>query len=225
MNSANIYNERYAPEYLESFIQHPFWERKGAFNTGALSRLLKPLGEWIDVCCGQGWHLAQFPYHRRIGIDASAAQLRQAKRRNPNVDFIHADICEYEFPGERRFDLVSCFGSSYSYMEDEDEIGAFVQKMIRWTAPDGALYIEITDPAFMEAFNECDFALETGTRVVLQSSDGVRWQFHDSGGVHRLKSPKTDFFIDLIEPHFAEVDYSSVIQGHRQVIARRKKAD
>ena len=26
------------------------------------------MGNWLDTCCGQGWHLAQFPSHRRMGI-------------------------------------------------------------------------------------------------------------------------------------------------------------
>ena len=60
--------------------------------------------------------MAQFPGHRRMGIDRSAAQLDQAKLQNPGVSFIEADIVDYEFPDGQRFDLVSNFWSSYSYL-------------------------------------------------------------------------------------------------------------
>jgi len=77
-----IYGERYVRPYAALYIDHPLWESKLQLNVALLSRLLKPLGNWLDTCCGQGWHLAQFPSHRRMGIDRSAAQLEQARLHN-----------------------------------------------------------------------------------------------------------------------------------------------
>jgi hypothetical protein len=74
----------------------------------------------------------------------------------------------------------------------------------------------------LEEFNDCEFAAETGSRVALQSPDGVRWQFHDPGGVHHMVSPHLDFFVDLIAPHFAQVDHSIVVRSIRQLVARGK---
>lgn len=225
MTPTEIYNRRYAPAYATLFIEHPLWKPKLQFNAAVLSRLLKPLGNWVDTCCGQGWHLAQFPYHQRVGIDLSAAQLDRARRQNPGVSFIQADLADYEFPDGQRFDLVSNFWSSYSYLNDEDAIRALVQKLVRWTAPGGALYLELTVPELLEKFNESEFASETGSKVVLQSPDGVRWQFHDAGGVHQMMSPQLDFFTDLIEPHFAKIDHSVVVRAIRQLIARGKRPE
>ena len=104
------------------------------------------------------------------------------------------------------------------------EEGRVVQKLIRWTAPGGALYLELTIPETLEEFNESAFATETGTRVVM-SPDGMHWQFHDPGGVHQMISPGVEFFNDLIAPHFAAVDSSAVIRSIRQFIARNKKPD
>ena len=220
-----IYDDRYAPDYAALYVDHPYWEPKLQHNRALLGALLKPLGNWLDTCCGQGWHLAQFPHHRRMGIDRSAAQLDRARLQNPGVPFIEADVVEYEFADGQRFDLVSNFWSSYSYLNDEDAIRALVRKLVRWTAPGGALYLESIVPDIVEEFNETEFAAETGTRVVLKSPDGVRWEHHDSGGVHRMMSPPLGFFRDLIAPHFGYVSDSTVVRAVRQLVARNRRPD
>ena len=220
-----IYGEGYVEPYAALYIDHPLWEPKLQCNVALLSRLLKPLGNWLDTCCGQGWHLAQFPHHSRMGVDWSAAQLEQARALNPGVPFIEADITEYEPPEGQRFDLVSNFWSAYSYLNDEDVIRELVEKLVRWTAPGGALYLELTVPELLEDFNDSEFAAETGARVELQSPDGVRWNYRDAGGVHRMTSPPLEFFTGLIAPHFAGTDHSVVVRTIRQLVAWGKRPD
>ncbi len=223
--AGEIYGERYAPDYAALYIDHSTWEPKLQCNVALLSRLLTPLGNWLDTCCGQGWHLAQFPNHRRMGIDRSPAQLERARLQNPGAPFIQADVSDYEFPDGQRFDLVSNFWSSYSYLNDEDAIGQLVGKLVRWTAPGGALYLELTVPELLEDFNDSAFAAETGARVSLQSPDGVRWNYHDGGGVHRMMSPPLEFFTGLITPHFAASNHSVVIRSICQFVAWGKRPD
>ena len=215
----DIYSESYALTYNRLYIAHPLWEPKRAFNTRAIAALLNPLGLWLDTCCGQGWHLAQFPHHRRVGIDISDAQLKRAMQRNPGVPFIQADLSDYEFSDGQQFDLVTNFWSAYSYLNDEAKIRALVEKLVRWTAAEGSLYLELTVPETLKDFNDSEFAAETGTKVVLQSPDGVRWQFHDPGGIHQMMSPPLEFFTDLIAPHFAKVESAVVVRSLRQLIA------
>ena len=220
-----IYGEGYVRPYAALYIDHPLWEPKLRCNVALLSRLLKPLGNWLDTCCGQGWHLAQFPGHQRTGIDRSAAQLEQARLRNPGVPFVQADLTDYEFPEGQRFDLVSNFWSSYSYLNDEEAIRELVEKLIRWTAPGGSLYLELTVPELLEDFNASEFAAEAGARVTLQSPDGVRWDYRDEGGVHRMMSPQLEFFTSLIEPHFAGTSHAVVVRAIRQFVAWGKRPD
>ena len=220
-----LYAQGYVGPYAALYINHPLWAPKLQCNVALLSKLLKPFGNWVDTCCGQGWHLARFPHHQRMGIDRSAAQLDQARRHNPGVTFVQADVAEYEFPEEQRFDVVSNFWSSYSYLNDEDAIRKLVEKLVRWTAPGGALYVELTVPELLEAFNDSEFAAETGARVSLQSADGVRWNYHDPGGEHRMMSPPLEFFSDIIAPHFAGTSHSVVVRAIRQFVAWGKRPD
>ena len=221
----DIYSKSYAPVYEKLHIEHPFWDEKHAFNTRTIASLLHPLGLWLDACCGQGWHLAQFPRHRRVGLDISAAQLERARQANSGVPFIQADISDYEFSDRQQFDLVTSFWSAYSYLNDEAKIQACVEKLVRWTAPGGSLYLEATVPEDIGDFNDSEFAKETGTKVVLESPDGVRWQFHDPGGIHRMMSPPREFFLELLAPHFAKVESAVVVRAVRQFIAIGKKAE
>lgn len=222
---SELYGEGYVKPYASLYTDHPLWQPKLQCNLALLGRLLQPLGTWLDTCCGQGWHLAQFPSHQRMGIDASAAQLAQAKLQNPGVAFIQADIAEYEFPEGQRFDLVSNFWSAYSYLNDECAIRALVEKLIRWTAPGGTLYMELTVPELLEDFNDSDFAAETGARVSLRSPDGVRWDYQDAGGIHRMTSPPLQFFTGLVSPHFARTSHSVVVRSIRQFVAWGKRPD
>ena len=220
-----IYVEGYVRPYAALYTDHPLWEPKLRYNLAQLSRLLKPLGSWLDTCCGQGWHLAHFPGHRRMGIDMSAAQIEEARLHNPGVTLIQADITDYEVSDGQRFDLISNFWSAYSSLNDEDAIRDLVEKLICWTAPGGALYLELTVPELLEDFNDSEFAAETGARVSLRSPDGVRWDYHDEGGVHRMMSPPLEFFTGLISPHFARVNHSVVVRSLRQFVAWGKRPD
>ena len=220
-----IYGEHYVQPYAALYTDHPLWEPKLRCNVALLSRLLKPLGNWLDTCCGQGWHLAQFPGHRRTGIDRSAAQLEQARLHNPDVTFIQADITEYEGTEGQRFDVVSNFWSSYSYLNDEDAIRNLVEKLVRWTAPGGALYLELIVPELLGEFNDSEFAEETGTRVSLRSPDGVIWNHQDDGGLHRMMSPPLEFFTDIIAPHFSGTNHATVVRTLRQFVAWGKRTD
>ena len=219
----DIYGESYAPIYERLYIEHREWKPRQAFNVRTIAILLHPLGRWLDTCCGQGWHLAQFPRRRRVGLDISGAQLERARQRNPGVPFIQADLCDYEFPDGQRFDLVTNFWSAYSYLDDEGKIRALVEKLVRWTAPGGALYLELTVPEVLESYNDSEFAKETGTKAVQESRDWVHWQFHEPAGIHRMISPPREFFTDLIAPHFARVESEVVVRSLRQIVALGKK--
>ena len=83
-----------------------------------------------------------------------------------------------------------------------------VEKLVRWAAPGGALYLELTVPELLEDFNGSEFAAEAGARVSLQSTDGVRRDYRDGGGVHRMMSPGLEFFTGPIAPHFAGTSHA-----------------
>ena len=215
----NIYTDRYAEPYAATFIDHEFWQPKHRVNLRVLSDLLTDQATWLDTCCGQGWHLAQFPTVTRVGLDISSAQLSVAAERDTDIELIHDDLTVFDFDPPRRFDVVSNFWGSLSYLADADTIADVVTRMICWVGPGGALYLELIEPDKLAAYNEITFSSESNSRVEIAAADSSRWSFIDVGGVHNMCSPHIDFYFDLCAPHFADIVSNRSMSSMRQFIA------
>ncbi len=224
MNVLDIYDESYARRYEELYIAHPHWRAKHDLNVQLIRALLPSDGTWLDTCCGQGWHLSQFPNADRVGLDLSPAQLEVARRNNPGIEFVRADVLAHEFGPPRQFDLVTNFWGSYSYLDDEAAIVRLVEKLVRWTRPGGSFYMELITPSSLGEYNTSSFAATTASGTSPRSADFVRWGFSDPGGQHELTSPPLQVFLEILEPHFEGIDASTSITTMRQVVARGKKA-
>ena len=224
MAVTDIYDERYADVYRALYIDHPMWKGKHQMNLEILASLLSPGCSWLDTCCGQAWHFAQVgPVVRQTGIDISAAQLCRARMGCPHATFIQGDVLEADL-GPGQFDVVTNFWGAYSYLDAPERIAAFVQRLVTWTAPKGAVYLELITPATLLAFNLADFAHDTGARTILRSDDGVRWSYQDPGGRHELTSPLASFFLRLLEPHFEHVEIVDTVVTMQQLVAVRRRS-
>jgi SAM-dependent methyltransferase len=94
---------------------------------------LKPAGRILDVGCGLGGFLAQFPSERweRCGVDVADIAIREARARGIQVkDFEHA----YDYPDEH-FDVIVFRGS----LQLIPTPFAVLQECVRLLAPDGIL--------------------------------------------------------------------------------------
>src|SRR5947209_643221 len=104
-----LYDENYAASYEAKFLTSPITAEDAAFEAHLLGDLLKPGRiEWLDVACGTGYFLRQFPNVRRTGIDLSPGMLERARPDNPGADLFQQD---YRIPRPEwtdRFGLVSC---------------------------------------------------------------------------------------------------------------------
>ena len=217
MDPRELYDDRYGELYRELYIRHPQWRDKHELNLRIVGSLLRPGGTWLDACCGQAWHFTQVGGVAKTGIDLSAAQLAHARKGDPTATFLEGDVLEVEL--DARFDLVTCFWGAYSYLDDPARIAAFVRRAIAWTAPGGALYLELITPATLAAFNATAFAEATGSAVRLRSADGVAWSYRDPGGWHDLTSPPAAFFEALLAPCFRSVETRGVAATMVQLVA------
>jgi hypothetical protein len=66
--------------------------------------------------------------------------------------------------------------------------------------------MEILLPSDLESFNQSLFSKKTGFIVIPRSSDYTEWQYEDKGGKHVMFSPPLNNFLELLEPHFLEVE-------------------
>ena len=202
-----IYDRAYADRYEELYIQP--WQAKHEMNRRLLDMLMprstRPDRRWLDLCCGQAWHFSCYPeVGWRLGVDLSPAQLQIARLRNPQAQFLCANVLEVTLP-QVSYDLVTCFWGAYCYLDDNQLIATLLQRMLAWTAPGGALYLELLTPDVLASFNASEFAQRTGFRVEPRSGDYTRWSYSDAGGHHLMTSPTREWFLEQLTGHFRDV--------------------
>jgi SAM-dependent methyltransferase len=220
-----IYDGTYIDRY-ETLYLFP-WSAKHTVNRRILDALLPRAvrrdRRWLDLCCGQAWHFSCFPEMRcRTGVDLSSAQLKIALMRNPEAEFHCVNVLEASLT-PASFDLVTCFWGAYCYLDDLGYIAAFLERVLEWTAPGGAVYLELLAPDVLASFNASAFAERTGFHLEPRSPDYERWAYSDAGGRHLMTSPTRDWFVDSLARHFddLQVHHDGGFMQHLVATGRR----
>ena len=98
-------------------------------------------GDWLEMACGTGLHVAHLPpAFRAEGVDVAPAMLAVARARLPRVPFHHGDMRTVDLG--RRFDVVSCLFSSIGYMRTRADLERAVATFARHVRPGGVVVIE-----------------------------------------------------------------------------------
>ncbi len=97
----------------------------------------------LDVACGTGRHLAEF--RARIptlaGVDASAAMLREARRRlGTAVPLTRGDMRSFDLG--RQFDLAVCLFSAIGYLHSRRDRDRALATLYRHVVPGGVAFVE-----------------------------------------------------------------------------------
>ncbi len=151
LNEQHRYYEDRAPEYDD------VWYRRGVYDLGPegnarwfeeTARLeaavdeLDVSGDVLELACGTGLftrHLA--PRARSmIAVDAATSALAINRERvgDPRVDYVHADLYDWEPPAGQRFDLIFfAFLVSHILPERFEE---FWHRLEGWLAPHGTVF-------------------------------------------------------------------------------------
>lgn len=160
-----------------------------------------------------------------VEIDGGPAALRGTNLHKTGTSRIAADVRDYEFPDGQRFDVVGNFRCAYSYLDEEDAIRELVEQLVRWAAPGGARYLELTVGEFSEEFDESGLAAEATARAFLRSPDGGRRYCREGGRVHRTMNPRPDFFYRPVTPRSKGTGQLVVFRQTRQFVARCKRPE
>jgi len=122
----------------------------------ALRRALASLGltrntPWsvLDAGCGQG-HFARFygreyPRASYVGVDISERAVAHLRQAIPATEFHLADLCAWNDPKDRRFDVVQSLEVLLLILDDEVVIRALTN-LERYLAPGGAMLVTAAMP-------------------------------------------------------------------------------
>ena len=226
------YDARYAAVYDDTFLADAWTKRSVEFQLELLRHHLSGARTWVDVACGTGYVLSQFPGIERAGLDLSPDMLAKAKARNPGVTFVQGDYREPRPDWNDRWDVVSCMWWAYCFAETMNDIQRLIAQLADWTSPQGVCFLPLCNPQKFDLHN---------TRIPYIDSrvpgrcmiTGVTWSWIQENGKRHddMLSPQVDHMIAMFRQHFAEVE---VVEGSLDelgegwrvqdvLIARRKR--
>ena len=95
----------------------------------------------LDVACGTGEHLRHLSHHFDVvGLDASEAMLKVARRKLPGVPLNRADMRTFDLG--LTFDAAICMFGAMGHLGDEGELLVAIRRIVRHLVPGGVLIVE-----------------------------------------------------------------------------------
>lgn len=204
-----VYDAAYAATYNERFLLPSYARETVEGELAALRPLLGEGARWLDVGCGTGYMLSQFPGVARAGLDKSPGMLGEARRANPDALFLQEGDFRDAHPEWREaWSLVSCMWGAYIYVDSVAEVEQVVANLIAWTQPGGHVYLPVIDGEDMSRpmpkYEEVVIGFGGLTRMVASVWD---WHEYETGQLHKqLISPHPDHLLRLMAPHFEHLE-------------------
>jgi SAM-dependent methyltransferase len=201
----DLYDRQYVATYDEKFLSRDICRSDTAFEVKVLAEALAKAGSWLDVACGTGYFLGQFPGRRRAGTDLSAAMLERARATNPDAEFHVHDFRAPRPEWRNAWDLVSIMWYAYGYVNTLDEFDRVVENLADWTSPGGALFL----PYFnIDGLWESHLPYEVPSPWQPNKvfATGLIWSYLDGDKLHRnMIAPHADYIRMALERRFERV--------------------
>lgn len=219
---ASIYNQSLAENYDSRLLGE---SRRVSFELETLSKLLANAESWIDVACGTGYFLSQFPDVKRAGFDVSPSMANKAREKNPTALFI--DVADYRdaVPAwEGRWDLVTCMWQAYNYVNSLIELEQVIANFASWTADGGTCFMPFGAPIGSKpAFPYRRPAQSVWGGTVVNLAMIWSWEDDSTGALHEnLIEPHPDHMVTMFERNFPRVEVLTYpAEGLHAILARK----
>jgi SAM-dependent methyltransferase len=141
-----LYDAAYAVSYDDNYLVSDLFQECTRFELSLIGEWLTRARNWLDVACGTGYFLSQFPTVDRAGIDISPAMLAVARNANSGIPLCLRDFRDPIEEWRNRWDLVTSMWFAYAYADSVDEIDSFIRNLAAWTSPTGVCFLPVCDP-------------------------------------------------------------------------------
>ena len=204
----DLYDQSYADSYDATFRKSPLAASMTTSEKKILTALLEKGGPWLDVGCGTGYLLAQFPEVERVGLDLSPAMLAKAKTANPTAHFIQGSFLDPRPEWAAKFRVVTSMWYAYALVDSIREVESAINHMADWTSDDGIFFIPVGDPhAFAQFPVEQQWPLGNNAKVKIT---GLSWDFIEEGKYHRnVIYPTLEVMQEMLAKRFNKVTFIS----------------
>jgi SAM-dependent methyltransferase len=220
-----VYDRLYADDYNERFREGAPYRGATEFELCLLKDLLRRKRNWLDVGCGTGYMLSQFPRIVRAGLDVAPAMLDVARREKPGAEFFLGDFLTDRLEWHGRWDLVSCMWLAYSYVETVRDVIRLIRNLSVWTSPGGACFVPMFD---LESLcgREVLFQRSLGRRDGTLQIEAVVWSSHEPDGRQhdQLIAPHREVFVREFQRYFRRVEVVEYPRANGDAIKSRPRA-
>jgi len=202
-----LYDRDYAAAYEREFLLAPLVRSDTDAEVELLRKLLTPDTTWLDVACGTGYFLRQFPNVARTGLDLSPAMLERAREGNDGVPLVRRDFREPFAEWNDRWGVVSCMWYAYGLVDTIEDIGKLIRNLWAWTAPSGTCFVPLADPRLITGTNLPYQAPTHNAGKVMIT--GIVWSYIENDGakVHsHMLAPNIEFMVEQYETYFDKVE-------------------
>jgi SAM-dependent methyltransferase len=205
-----IYDSNYASEYNERYLLNPFSKTSSVTELSVLKQLLNKDTKWLDLGCGTGYFLSEFPGIQRAGLDISPKMLETAREANPDALFFkEGDFREDNPEWNNEWSLITCMWGAYCYVDSVGEVEKIVENIVNWTKTGGSIFLPVLDIEDLrpntgikyEHFFEGVYAGTIAITSVTWSWQEINGKFHQ-----HLVSPPAQHFGRLMQPYFDNIE-------------------
>jgi SAM-dependent methyltransferase len=229
----NVYTSEYAKSYDEEFLTNPFSKLSLDFEMNVLKKELNPDSTWLDLGCGTGYFLSQFPGIKRAGLDISPGMLQQAMKVSPDsVLFKEGDFRERMPEWDSKWSFISCMWGASHYVDSIFEVENVISNIINWLSEDGSFFLPILDLEDIRPNKHITYKEDNGIYKgsIYVTSVTWRWVKKDLNHVHEhMVAPHIEHFIELLKPHFDSIQilrYPPYVSGwvsRKAILAKGKR--
>jgi len=129
-------------KYYDLLYQWKDYAREARVLERLISRYKRSQGNaLLDVGCGTGQHIKHLMRKFDcVGVDVNKAMLEQARRKLKGVEFVRADMVDFDL--RRKFDIILCLFSAIGYVRTYSRLGRTLKNFARHLRPGGVVIIE-----------------------------------------------------------------------------------
>lgn len=136
----NIYNKK--SQYYDYIYSWKDYESEAAILKQIIHNFkMSPGNELLDAGCGTGTHLQYLQNDFSVmGIDISDGILKEAKLKNPQIQFKQCDFIHVNFA--KKYDVILCLGYAIAYTKNHHNLQKTIKSFAKLLNPGGVLVIE-----------------------------------------------------------------------------------